>query len=286
MTIAQSLHHALVRCRASSQSAQLDAEVLLAHVLRRPIEYLLSHPERVVSTPQKARYDRLLKKRALGWPIAYLTGEKEFYRLRFFVSPKVLIPRPETERLIDYVINNPLSLRTGINIVDIGTGSGNLVVTLAQYLKKAKFFATDISSSALRLAAKNARCHGVSGRIRFCLGSLLAPVRQSRVDIVVANLPYLTRDQIRRSPTPEIRFEPKHALDGGKRGFDIIQTFLRQLAERKRQPSLVVLEIDPAQKKPLFSAVHGLLPSDLITFLTDYTGKTRFAVIQPKPSQR
>ena len=280
MTIAQTLQYALKRCRATSQPAQLDAEVLLSFVLGHPIEYLLSHPEQVVSTLHKVRYDRLLKKRALGWPIAYLVGEKEFYKLRFFVSPNVLIPRPETEQLVDYLINYPLSHRARIRIADIGTGSGNLVVTLAQYLKKANFIATDISRATLNIAAKNARLHKVANRIQFRHGSLLSPIRHSRVDIVVANLPYLTKYQIRHSPTPEIRFEPGRALDGGRHGFEKIHAFLRQLSKSKVLAGLIALEIDPAQKKLLFTAVQKLLPSYTITFLSDYSRKIRFAVFR------
>ncbi|OGF28565.1 protein-(glutamine-N5) methyltransferase, release factor-specific [Candidatus Falkowbacteria bacterium RIFOXYC2_FULL_47_12] len=228
-------------------SASLDAELLLSFVLNKSREYILAHPEINLTKKQIAKYHDLIKQRAKHVPLAYLMKEKEFYGRLFYVDKRVLVPRPETELLVDEtkrVLRNPIPRYRGIGfqdertvIVDVGTGSGCIIVTLAKELKSQKtinFFASDISKDALAVARKNARLHGVADKIKFLHGNLLEPILKNKKFVfhnssfvICANLPYLTPTQIKNSPT--IKREPKLALCAGKDGLKYYRELAKQL---------------------------------------------------------
>lgn len=279
MTISQVLQRVLERFKITQPSARHEADILLAFVLNQPGEYLYTHPEHNISHLQIKKFESLLSRRLKGWPIAYLVGRKDFYNLSFIVSPAVLIPRPDSEILIDLVKQNPIAHKRQVLIADIGTGSGNIAITLARGLPAAQIIASDISLGALRIAKLNARRYKLLRRIHFYHGSLLSPMRRRQMDIVVANLPYLTNYQIRHSPTPEIKSEPTQALAGGRRGFEIIHKLLRQITTYRLSPQLIVLEIDPSQTKLLREAVRRNLSEYNATVLPDYGGIKRFGVL-------
>lgn len=240
MTTAEALHAAAKRLIGTTDSPRLDAEVLMAFVIRSTRLDLLAHPERHLSESRWRSFQALVERRRRGLPIPYLTGHQEFFGLDFRITQAVLVPRPFTESLAAAVVDVlPLSYHG--TIIDIGTGSGVIAVTIATALPKARVGASDVSPAALRIARANAKRHRV--RIRFRLGSLLTPWRRTTVEVVIANLPYLTSKQAKQ---PSLRYEPRLALDGGPNGMTHIRRLLRQL-DIMPSVNTVALEIDPTQ---------------------------------------
>jgi len=222
-------------------SAFLDAELLLSFVLRKPREYVLAHPEIKLTKKQILKFYKLIAQRAKNIPLAYLTGVKEFYGREFYVDKRVLVPRPETETLIEQVKSEKLKMKSDAIIVDIGTGSGCIIITLAKELENLKskisnlkFLATDVSPDALAVAKKNVKLHGVDKKIKFLQGNLLEPILKNKDFLIhnseffiLANLPYLTLKQIKQSPT--IQHEPRLALTAGKDGLKYYRELAKQL---------------------------------------------------------
>src|SRR5439155_74300 len=205
---------------AGIESAVLDADLLLAYVLGIRKEDVYAHPEPVLSADELAGYEGLIARRARGEPVAYLRGWKEFYGLEFAVDPRVLIPRPETELLVDETVRRLAPLDSPL-ICDLGTGSGAIAIALAVALPRARLIATDSSTAALEVARANASRHEVRERIDFRAGDLLAPIHET-LDAVVANLPYLTSAEVDAGGGTSIEFEPRAALDGGADGLAVI----------------------------------------------------------------
>ncbi|MFC1687535.1 peptide chain release factor N(5)-glutamine methyltransferase [Patescibacteria group bacterium] len=275
MTIQEALHKAIVDLRTTeSSSATLDAEVLLSHVLRISKEKLLASQGLTITPLQRKKYFALVAKRKADWPIAYLTNQKEFYGLNFFITQDVLIPRPETETLIDAVLTSADRVQP-VTIVDVGTGSGCIAISLARYLPKALITATDISAQALAVAKKNARQHKLLKRIKFVPGNLLSPAIKTSFDIIVANLPYLTPDQIKNVP-----HEPTQALLGGKLGLEVVDKLLEQASAHLNRSGKIFLEIDPRQTEALTYIVDQTLPKMKTRFEKDLQGRYRVAVIE------
>lgn len=238
-----------------SESAQLDAEVLLSFIIHKPKEFIYAHPETKLNWMQKIRFFYLIFKRAKNWPVAALTKVKEFYGRAFYVNKHVLIPRPLTEELIDKAIEYNQDQKTKnkacpersrgeqINIVDIGTGSGNIIITLIKELQKEKydlnkfkFYATDISQAALKVAKKNARWHQVDNFITFLKGDLLKPLKDKKSDLILANLPYLNQDDLNE---PSIKKEPKLALLGNYNEFFKQIGTIHELPLPHSQPTVI-----------------------------------------------
>ncbi|MEO8632873.1 MAG: HemK/PrmC family methyltransferase, partial [Chloroflexota bacterium] len=200
---------ATTRLRSASDpaTAALDADVLLAHVLGVGKEALFAHPERELSPAEDRRYGDLVARRSRGEPVAYLRGFKEFYGLRFRVDPRVLIPRPETELLVD-AARERIAGRT-LTVVDVGTGSGAIAVAIAAHEHRVRVIATDLSADALAVAESNALANGVADRVELRQGDLLAPIAD-QVDVVCANLPYLTDASVAQwvGERSSLAFEP------------------------------------------------------------------------------
>jgi release factor glutamine methyltransferase len=250
---------------AGVPSFTLSAELLLLHVATRDRTWLYSHPEENLPQEITDRFFALIARRAAGEPTQYLTGKQEFWGLEFEVRPDVLIPRPETEHVIEVALDR-LALRElragrpqktigeGLQIADIGTGSGCIAIALAKELPKAEFVATDISRGALEVAGRNAVRHGVGKRIRFVQGDLLERSGEERMtsgetaapllfDLVVSNPPYIGR---REEPTlaREVRdHEPEIALFGGEEGYELYGELIAQAASNLKPGGLLVLEL-------------------------------------------
>ena len=207
------------------ERARLDAETLLLHVLDKNRAWLLAHPEEEISDHQAARYSRLVERRYAGEPMQYITGRQEFYGLPFGVTPNVLIPRAETEHLVEKV----LSLSAGfdrLRIVDVGTGSGAIAVALAHRMPRAEITALDISPAALEQARANAEENGVAGRLRLVRSDLLAEVASQKFEVVVSNPPYVATGD-RESLSVEVReYEPALALFAGTDGLDVYRRLI------------------------------------------------------------
>jgi release factor glutamine methyltransferase len=230
--------------RAGAPTPALDADVLLAHALGVPKEALVAHPEVELTSDEGSRFDVLLAKRAGGVPVAYLRGFKEFYGLRFAVDPRVLIPRPETEVLVDAV--RAYAADRALTVVDLGTGSGAIAIALAVTAPRLRLIAIDISATALVVARANADAHGVNVDLRQ--GDLLAPVTE-RVDVVAANLPYLRDDDLEQlaGERTSLAFEPRVATVAGPDGLALVRRAIADLPRILAPDGAAFFECDPPQ---------------------------------------
>lgn len=267
-----------------SPSARLDTEVLLTFVLKISPEELIIRPNISLNRGQQKKFLALIKKRATGIPIAYLTGNKEFNNLNFKVTPAVLIPRPTTEILVENIIDycqNQLNL----SILDIGTGSGAMAIALAKNLPQNKITASDKSSSALKIAKLNAKKQQV--KIKFIHSDLLNKIpKKFQPDIICANLPYLSKDlKISVWQKKQLASEPPSALWAKNNGLDLYLKLFKQIKAKKWQPQLIIVEINPGQAKALIQVIKQSLPNYQIKKIADLTGFTRFLEIKkPTPS--
>jgi len=243
---ARSAASARLRGGADPASAALDVDVLLSFALGVSKETLLAHPERPLSADETARFDGLLARRHEGEPVAYLRGWKEFYGLRFRVDPRVLIPRPETETLVDEA-RRAIAGRAAV-VVDVGTGSGAIACAIAVHEPLVRIVCVDVSRDALDLAGANALALGVADRVEFREGDLLAPVSE-RVDVVCANLPYLRDDALRElaGDRTSLRYEPRGAVAAGADGLDLIRRAAKDLRRVLAPGGTAVFECDPPQ---------------------------------------
>jgi release factor glutamine methyltransferase len=270
---AQALRHTGI------ENHRLDAEVLLRHVLNMEKEQLYVNGDAPISAGQEAEFRGLLLRRSRREPIAYITGHKEFWSLDFFVTPAVLIPRPETELLVEVALQYVRRLASGsrLKVLDVGTGSGAIPVCLAKEHAATQIVAVDISSVALDVASVNARRHGVANRIRFLSGDLFAPIKPLReiFDLIVSNPPYIRTGELSML-APEIReWEPTVALDGGPDGLDTYRRVIEEGHSYLTTGGSIVLEIG-ANMAPdvaeLFSRSGCYGPASVYQ---DYAGKDR-----------
>jgi len=219
---------------AIKKTTALDAEVLLSHTLNKPKSFLYTYPEKKLTQAQVRKYKSLISRRAKHEPVAYITGHKEFYGLDFYVNQHTLIPRPETEALVEKIIKN----KDIHSIADIGTGSGCIAIALAKNNPKLNIYAIDISSKALTVARKNAKAHKVKN-ITFKQGNLLEPIKNIKLDAIVANLPYLS-EKVYKKNYQHLKYEPKQALYAGKDGLDYYKKLLKQINKLKHKPQLYI----------------------------------------------
>jgi len=258
-----------------SESARLDAEVLLAHVRGCQRILLYTAFDTPVSDAERARFRELVKRRGDGEPVAYLVGNREFFSLPFAVSPAVLVPRPETEGLVVRVIDlcKPLP---AARIIDVGTGSGAIAVTLAKHLPRARLVATDLSPAALAMARENAARHGVAERIEFLECDLLsAPQAAGPWDVIVSNPPYVRDDEFDALPRDVRLHEPKAALVAGPTGVEVVARLAADAVGALATGGWLVVEIGPvvaAAAERALAAVPGLVPGPT---LADMAGLPR-----------
>jgi release factor glutamine methyltransferase len=235
-----------------SDNATRDAELLLLHTLEISRVSLIAHPDRELTPAQQALYEETIARRLLHEPIQYITGQQEFYGLTLHVTPAVLIPRPETEHLVEAVLklfppDKPL------RIADIGTGSGAIAIALAAHLPQATIIALDISPEALTIAAANAREHNVAGRIQFLQSDLLSALDHvaETFDAIVSNPPYIPESD-RSTLHPQVRdHEPAVALFAGETGLDIYRRLIPQALDTLKPNGLLALEIGHGQQADL-----------------------------------
>ena len=232
---------------AGIPDARLEAEVLVMNVMRMARQNIFGEQDTEVSEEQQAALDELLGRRYNREPLAYLLGQREFYGINVMLTPAVLIPRPETEGLVEHALFMALMgmESTDLIIADVGTGSGAIAINLAIHLPAAKIFAVDVADEVLDVAAFNIRAHGVSERVTLGIGDLLEPVPEP-IDLIVANLPYIPTDRI-STLQPEVRQEPALALDGGPDGLDLIRRLLTQAESKLKDSGIILLEMDPNQ---------------------------------------
>jgi release factor glutamine methyltransferase len=256
-----------------SDRARADAELLLLHVVGQNKSWLMAYQEDELAEDKAARYIELIERRQKGEPIQYITGETEFYGLPFRVTPDVLIPRPETEHLVEKVIELAARFEQP-RIVDVGTGSGTIAVALAHKLPHAQIAATDISERALVVARKNAKRNGVD--FRFLTGDLLAPVAGERFEIVVSNPPYVPNAN-RATLSVEVReHEPALALFAGDDGLDVYRRLIPAAFDALTPGGFVALEFGYGQTKAI-TEMLARSGFEKIEFVPDLQGIPRVA---------
>ena len=237
---------ARLRSGADPATAPLDADVLLAFALGVTKEELLAHPERGLAADDAARFRGLVERRYTGEPVAYLRGFKEFYGLRFAVDRRVLIPRPETETLVDAA--RRFIAGRALTVVDVGTGSGAIACAIAVHEARVRVIATDVSADALAVARTNAGALGVAGRVDLRQGDLLVPISEP-VDVVCANLPYLRDDSLEHlvGARTSLAFEPRAAVVAGADGLDLVRRCVADLPRVLSPDGAAFFECDPPQ---------------------------------------
>ena len=249
----------------------LESDILLCHTLGIDRVQLYQEPEHELSAEEDAALWQMVNRRGKGEPTAYITAHREFFGLDFLVTPAVLIPRPETEllveRTLELVRTNALS-----TLADIGTGSGAIAISLAKSLAGVGIYATDISDDALKVARMNCQKHGVADRVVLLQGDLLEPLPEP-VDLIIANLPY-----VRKSDIPQkgpLSFEPRAALDGGEEGLDKIKKLIGQLKGKLKPGGWLLLEIGQGQAPAVIDLLTKLFPDAHIEVTRDLAGIER-----------
>jgi release factor glutamine methyltransferase len=270
---------------AGTPEAPLAAKMLLAHVLECATSELFVRPERELSGQETAAYRALVARRARHEPVAYLVGHREFLDLDLLVDRRVLVPRPETEVLVERAME--IAGRWAMpRIADVGTGSGAIAVSLALHLPQASVYALDCSAGALHVARQNARRYDVSGRITFLQGDLLAPLEEP-VHLIVANLPYVSEDEYAALPADIRLYEPRAALVAGADGLDAIHALLDSLrvGVHLTGDGALLLEIGAGQGEAVAALAARAFPSARVAVLPDYSRRDRMVCIDLSPSR-
>lgn len=279
----------------------LDIEILMAHSLGKTREFVLTYPDFKIPTPKIEKLELKISRRIKHEPIAYITGCKEFYGLNFIVNNHTLVPRPETELMVEKVLSlipeNNKSEK--IKIIDVGTGSGNIIVSIAHAMehealnieqdKEIRFFGIDISTEALKVAKKNAKKNSLDKKIKFMHGNLLQPVLECSMlhvpcsIIITANLPYLSVDIYNNAPMDVKKYEPKSALYSAEAGLAHYRKLLEQLKNilsiHHLSSTIILLEISPEQKLQITKLIKSIFPSAKTELVKDLAGKWRLCKI-------
>ena len=273
---------AAIHRETGSDEASLEAELLLCHALRTDREDLYRRLNDPLAQDEAATFQALMRRRLSREPTAYITGRREFFGLEFEVTPAALIPRPETETLVEAVIHfaNERYAGAPFTMADIGVGCGTIAVAVAEALPNARVIATDQSPEALALAERNAARHGLREHVEFRRGDLLQPLGQP-VDVIAANLPYVTTADWQALP-PEIRdHEPRQALDGGEDGLRVIERLLREAPVRLRPGGALFVEIGDEQGPAATEMAREAFPGAGVEVLPDLAGRDRVLVVKP-----
>jgi len=276
-----SLFHALEqiysRDNRFSQTAALDAQVLLAHILGKPRSWIIAHPEARLTKDQEIELQTALERLEIGQPLPYVLEHWEFYGLDFQISTATLIPRPETELMVEKAIGW-LELHPEKNLVlDVGTGSGCIAVALAANLPGLQVVACDLSLAALQVAYQNVCRHGLSRRV-FCLQADLIPGLGRKVDLICANLPYIPTEILLDLPVS--RAEPHLALDGGLDGMSHIQNLLSDSPRVMASDSLLLIEIEAYHGSVVCNFAETIFPKGEINLLKDLAGHDRLIYVK------
>ena len=272
-TLQQALSAGISTLEGITTQPRRDAELLLLRLIERDRAFLLTHPDLLLTTDQTAQYESWLRRRALHEPIQYILGEQEFFGLTFAVTPDVLIPRPETEHLVEALLacvphDRPL------RIADVGTGSGAIAVALSYALPEAQVTGLDISEAALAIAKRNAETHHVAGRMRFLTSDVLSAVASERFDAIVSNPPYVAEAD-RASLEPQVRdYEPSGALFAGTSGLDVYERLIPEAHAALEPGGWLLTEIGQGQRDALTQLLSGW---NNVGFIDDLQGIPRVA---------
>jgi release factor glutamine methyltransferase len=279
VTIREAITSATARLsEAGITTARLDAEVLLSHILNRDRAWIITHIHDSLDVAYRALFEEAIIRRAKREPLQHIIGKQEFWGLDFIVTPDVLIPRPETELVVESAIKTARDTPAPL-IVDLCTGSGCIAVSLATALPAARFFGIDISEKALAIARENARGHGVSDRIRFLEGNLFGPLEEldvrGRVDIIVSNPPYVRSTELNGLQAEVRDYEPETALIAGPEGTEIHQRIISAAPEYLRRHGTLIMEMGMGQAANLADLIRESGSYDTPEVLKDLAGIDR-----------
>jgi len=267
MQLKQALASAVDRLEAADVgSPRMNAEVLLMFVLGVNRAYLYAHPERELTSEEATRYDEVLAQRSTGMPSQYITGHQEFWGLDFVVTPAVLIPRPETEHLVETVLELAREVRRP-KVIDVGTGSGCIALALAHELKGAEIYAADLSADALEIARANAAGLQLDGRLRFVQCDVLTPASPAAAlpndfDFVVSNPPYVGFDEADKVQKSVREFEPRIAVFAGQQGLDVIAPLIQQAHAALKAGGWLAVEIGYSMRDAVLGLLHPTMWDD------------------------
>src|SRR5262245_5562386 len=270
--------HTLRAAGIPTDEADLDARLLAEHVLGWTTEYFFAHANEAAPPGFDASFDALIHRRASREPFAYIVGHQEFWGLDIEVSPAVLIPRPETELIVEAACGVFPDPSAAVAVADVGTGSGCIAVALARERGRAVILAIDESEAALDVARRNAERLGVAGRITFRHADLLEDVN-GRFDLVVSNPPYVS-DGDRAGIQPEVRFEPAEALYAGSDGLDVVRRLVPQAAERLKPGGMLIFEFGFWQADPVSQLISSAPGLRMVGLRNDLQGIPRIAIAQ------
>lgn len=263
-----------------SESAALDVQVLLAHFLKKTRSWIHAHPETQIDIPTETALTEALSQLLNGFPLPYLIGHWEFYGLDFLVTPDVLIPRPETELLMETALDWLNIHPQRRSAADIGTGSGCIAIALAKHCPDLTLTAVDISPAALRIAAQNAAANAVQEQIAFVQGNLTQPL-DDQYDLICSNPPYIPSYKL--PGLAVAKNEPALALDGGPKGLDAIRSLLTDIPRVLAPGGLALIEIESGQGEAVLDLAHELLPQYHALVLNDLAGLPRLLCINCEP---
>ncbi len=277
LTIADALRRAGDELDAIGGTGRLDATLLLEHVTGAKREAFIAEGERLLSDAEAASFRESIERRRRGMPVAYIVGTCGFYGRTFAVDERVLVPRPESEHLVEAAVADVTGRGKGAGrIADVGTGSGAIAISLAAELPDAWVFGTDVSRDAITVARRNAARNNVFQSCTFVHGDLAVPlVRFAPFDTIVANLPYIPTGEIPRSPDP-VSYEPLVALDGGADGLDLYRRLIAQLPVVAAADATIFFEAAPGTIEPLAALVEAAFHDAHIEIGEDYAGLERF----------
>jgi len=277
MTLAELLQSAQSRlAEAGCDTPRLDAELLISHALGYDRVWLYTHFKHHLTSEQIAMIEPLLQRREQREPVAYIIEKRDFYGLTFYVNPDVLVPRPETELLIETVLQFP---KKPNSIIDVGTGSGCIAIALAKALPQTTLTAIDISPQALTVAQQNANTHHVTKQITFQLGNLLTAVTKT-VDLIVSNPPYINHHDLTYTLAPEVeQYEPHLALAGGNDGLVLIQQLLQQAVTCLNPQGALLVEIGADQGEAVATLAQDFFPKARIKIKQDLSRQNRLLVV-------
>ena len=280
VTLKDALNSALDRLTAAHVgSPRMNAELLLMFTLNCDRAHLYAHPERELTREEQARYDDAIRQRARGTPAQYITGHQEFWGLDLIVSPAVLIPRPETEHVIETVLRliSEEAFSPSIKIVDVGTGSGAIALALGKELPRAEIHATDISPAALEIARANAARHDLAARIHFHEADLFVNLPSGHFDFVVSNPPYVGESEADQVQLEVRKFEPRHAVFAGPTGLEVIERLIPQAQTALKSGGWLAFEMSATVAN---GAKRLLYSWDHIQIIDDLQGIPRVAAAQ------
>ena len=284
MTVAEALKWAKsILSEKGVEGPEGSADFLLRQVLHKDKAYLYGHPEQVLTLAQKTKFHSWVGQRAKHKPVWYITGKIEFLGLDLSVNQNVLIPRPETELLIEKIIEK---VRRGFvpkSVLDVGTGSGAIILSLVDNLERfpgEQFFASDISSKALSVAKKNAKSLGFEAEIEFRKGDLFKPWEGKKFDLIATNLPYVPHEDMPTLALDLIHYEPRTALDGGLGGLEIYEKFFHDVLEHLNPGGKVFCEIGYDQGEKIQKMLAEIMPKAEVTVLGDYANIDRIVIIE------